>query len=125
MEDFEEWQRLRRTEGDDQVYGFLLINKANGKELDRRHFSSEERKVFDERDAKEWTSWIDNKVVRRLNDEEIKALDYKDVFRAPARMIRVNKAALHGGFQPKSRFLDPHPGSFRSDASRQLGQQYR
>lgn len=118
MEDFEEWQRLRRTEGDDQVYGFLLINKANGKELDRR-------KVFDESDAKEWTSWIDNKVVRRLNDEEIKALDYKDVFRAPARMIRVNKAALHGGFQPKSRFLDPHPLPCRSDAPRQLGQQYR
>ena len=123
VEDLEEWMRLRQQEEDQQAFheAYLLVNKANGKELDPRKFNEEEWKAFEESDAKEWASWIDNKVVRRLTPQEIKDLDPRDVFRAPARLVRVNKAALTGGFQAKSRLVvpghqDPHLGQFRSDA---------
>lgn len=70
---------------------YLLITRPNGKELDLKFFDEKEKKAFDESDSKEWTSWIDNKVVRRLNDEEVRQMDPRDVFRAPARIVRVNK----------------------------------
>lgn len=98
-----------------------MINKANGKELDPRHFSPEERKAFQEADKKEWSSWVKNQVVRRLTPEEAKQVDKKNLFKAPARLIRVNKGTMQGLFQPKSRMVlpghrDPHLGEFRSDA---------
>ena len=123
VEDYEEWLKLRREEEDRQAFheAYLLINRPNGKELNPKFFNEAEKKAFAESDSKEWMSWIDNKVVRRLNDEEIRQLDPKDVFRAPARIVRVNKAALTGGLQAKSRLVvpghqDPHLGAFRSDA---------
>lgn len=50
-----------------------------------------------------------------MSDEEIKTVNPNNGLRAPAGMIRVNKGELDGTFQPKSR-LDPHLGSFHSDA---------
>lgn len=123
VDDFEEWMKIRREEEDSQAFkeAFLLINKQNGKELEPKHFSQEEQKAFQESDKKEWTSWIDNRVVRRLTDQEIKELSPNDVFRAPARLIRVSKGALTGSFQSKPRLVvpghqDPHLGAYRSDA---------
>ena len=101
---------------------YLLLSKPNGKELDPRHFSTEEREAFRKSDAKEWTSWIENKVVRRLSDEEIKNLNPNDVFRAPARLIRVNKGELHGTFQPKSRLVVPGHLDHTWDHSAQMPQ---
>ena len=48
-------------------------------------------------------------------------MDPKNIFKAPARIVRVNKGAMQGLFQPKSRMvipghLDPHLGQYRSDA---------
>ena len=121
--DIDQWQKLSQEEVENQAFSeaFLLISKANGKELDPRHFDEKEKAAFDEADKKEWTSWVRNRVVRRLTPEEVKNLNKNDIFRAPARILRVNKGALHGTFIPKSRIvipghLDPHLGSFRSDA---------
>ena len=123
VEDFEEWMRLRREEEDRQAWqeAFVLVNKQNGKELDPKFFDQAERKAFEEADGKEWKSWVENKVVRRLTEEELRTLDPKEVFKAPTRMIRVNKGMLSNSFVPKSRLVipghrDPHLGSFRSDA---------
>ena len=118
-----EWQRIRAAEEMDQetFEAFLLQNKANGKELDPRYFNEEERKAFQESDKKEWSSWIKNKVVRRLTEEEAAQVSPRNIFRAPARMIRVNKGAMKGILQAKSRMvipghLDPDLGTYRSDA---------
>ena len=66
-------------------------------------------------------SWLKNKVVRRLTDEEASKIDKRLIFRAPARMLRVNKGALEGILRAKSRFiipghLDPQLGNYRSDS---------
>ena len=59
-----------KDEEDDQAYfeAYILMNKMNGKELDPRHFNSE-KMTFDKSDEKEWSSWIKNKVVKRLTEE--------------------------------------------------------
>ena len=123
VSDLEKWNQIRAGEEDDQAYfeAYLLMNKMNGKELDPRHFSTEEKETFDKSDAKEWASWIKNRVVRRLTPEEAALVDKRLVFKAPARMVRTNKGALQGVLQAKSRLvipghLDPHLGEFRSDA---------
>ena len=73
------------------------------------------------RDRKEWMSWIENTVVRRLTPEEVLKVDKRLIFKAPARIVRVNKGALEGILRAKSRMvipghLDPHLGEYRSDA---------
>ena len=127
--DLQTWMALREAEEDDRRFceAFLLKNKANGKELDPRFFNHEERQAFNESDKKEWMSWLKNKVVRRLTDEEASKIDKRLIFRAPARMLRVNnKGALEGILRAKSRFiipchLDPHLGNYRSDSPTTAG----
>ena len=121
--DAEEWNYLARGEIENQAFfeALLLQMKTNGKELDPRFFNQEERKGFEESDRKEWESWVKNQVIRRLSPDEVKEVDKKNIFKARARIVRVNKGAMHGLFQPKSRMvipghLDPHLGQFRSDA---------
>ena len=121
--DIREWNQLADEELERQAYfeAFLLQNKANGKELDPRLFSTEEKEKFAESDLKEWKSWLQNGVIRRLTPEEMKKVDRKNVFPAPVRIVRVNKGAMQGVLIPKSRIvipghLDPHLGTFRSDA---------
>ena len=123
VEDSEEWKNLKEQEVENQAFAeaFLLINKANGKELDPRFFNTQEAEAFREADRKEWESWIKNNVVRRLTPEELKKVDKQHVFTAPARMVRVNKGAMEGILKAKSRMVlpghtDPGLGSFRSDA---------
>ena len=123
VDDLKQWQQVTEEELDKQAYfeAFLLQNKINGKELDPRLFSEDERKKFQESDLKEWKSWLQNGVVKRLTEEETKKIDRKNVFPAPVRIVRVNKGAMQGVLHPKSRIvipghLDPHLGSFRSDA---------
>lgn len=72
-------------------------------------------------DRNEWASWVKNKVVRRLSPEEARQVDKKNIFKAPAHIVRVNKGVMQGLFQPKSRMvipgqLDPHLGQYLSDA---------
>ena len=121
--DAEEWNSLAKGEIENQAFfeALLLQMKTNGKELDPRFFNQEERKGFEESDRKEWESWVKNQVIRRLSPDEVKEVNKKNIFKAPARVVRVNKGAMHGLFQPKSRMvipghLDPHLGQFRSDA---------
>ena len=121
--DLHQWQQLVEEEENQQAFfeAFLLQMKANGKELDPRLFSAEERQGFEVSDKKEWESWVKNRVIKRLTPEEARKVDPKNVFKAPARIVRVNKGALQGLFQPKSRMvipghLDPHLGQYRSDA---------
>eukprot|EP00435_Cladocopium_sp_Y103_P070035 s255_g34.t1 len=123
VKDAEEWKELVDEELDRQAFfeAFILQNKMNGKELDPRFFSPEEKMKFQESDLMEWKSWLQNKVIKRLSPEEIAKVDRRNVFPAPVRIVRVNKGAMQGTFQPKSRIvipghLDPHLGSFRSDA---------
>ena len=77
VEDYEKWEELRAQEEDDRSFfeAFILQNKANGKELDPRYFDETERLAFQEADKKEWFSWIKNRVVRRLSDQEAEAID--------------------------------------------------
>lgn len=123
VSDKKEWEKLKKEEINRQAFyeAFLLQMKSNGKELDPRFFSAEERQGFKESDKKEWQSWIKNQVIKRLSPEEARKVDPKNIFRAPARIVRVNKGAMQGLFQPKSRIvlpghLDPHLGEYRSDA---------
>ena len=123
VSDEKEWKRQKEQEEDNQAFveAFLLVNKANGKELDPRFFNNQEAEAFKEADRKEWESWIKNNVVRRLTAEELKNVDRQHVFTAPARMVRVNKGAIEGILKAKSRMVlpghtDPGLGSFRSDA---------
>ena len=123
VEDMNEWKQLVDEELERQAFfeAFILQNKMNGKELDPRFFDQEEREKFKQSDLKEWKSWLQNKVIKRLSPEEASKVDKKNVFPAPVRIVRVNKGAMQGTFLPKSRIvipghLDPHLGSFRSDA---------
>ena len=124
VSDLLEWKKMVKEEDKQQAFfeAFLLQMKASGKELDPRFFSTEERKAFDVADKKEWESWVKNRVIRRLTPEEARrVVDLKNIFKAPARIVRVNKGAMQGIFQPKSRMvipghLDPHLGQYRSDA---------
>ena len=123
VSDYERWKELRLNEEDDQAFceAYLLLKKSNGKELDPKYFDANEKKQFQEADRKEWMSWIENKVVRRLTPEEILKVDKRLVFKAPARIVRVNEGVLDGVLKAKSRMvipghLDPHLGEYRSDA---------
>ena len=123
VSNLEEWKNLCHSEEDNQAFceAYLLLNKANGKELEPKYFSDEEKKKFEEADRKEWMSWIENRVVRRLSAEEIAKVDKRLIFKAPARIVRVNKGVLDGILKAKSRMvipghLDPHLGDYRSDA---------
>lgn len=101
----------------------VLKLKESGKELDPRWFNDEEKAAFEKSDAKEWESWLENKVVRKVSKEEEKNVPRQHIFKAPLRMVRVNKNG--GGLLlpliAKSRLVvpghrDPHLGQFRTDA---------
>ena len=100
----------------------LLKMKKSGKELDPKFFDSEEKKLYEESDRKEWSQWIQNGVVRRLTPEERKKVSPDTVFRTPMRMVRTNKQQK--GLLPvlaKSRLVlpghtDPGLGMFRTDS---------
>ena len=123
VSNYETWRNLCSIEDENQAFceTYLLLNKANGKELDPRYFNQEEKEKLQEADRKEWMSWIENKVVRRLTPEEVFKVDKRLIFKAPARIVRVNKGALEGILRAKSRMvipghLGPHLGEYRSDA---------
>ena len=101
---------------------FVLKMKANGKELDPRHFSAEERRAFQESDEKEWKAWQHNHVVQELDEQSARAIPRQRIFKVPARVVRTNKA-LAGSkeLSAKSRIvlpghLDPDGGLVRTDA---------
>ena len=100
----------------------LLRLRQNGKELDPKWFNQEEQAAFRESDRKEWQQWIDNKVVRKVTREEEKTVPKHQVFKAPLRMVRVNKAQSAAlPLIAKSRLVvpghrDPGLGQFRTDA---------
>ena len=104
VEDMNEWKQLVDEELERQAFfeAFILQNKMNGKELDPRFFDQEEREKFKQSDLKEWKSWLQNKVIKRLSPEEASKVDKKNVFPAPVRSVRVNKGAMQGTFLPKS-----------------------
>lgn len=107
MDDTEEAGRGSTGFQERLVVGEQTKQKGIGSKFDEAR-----RKAFEENDTKEWTSWIDNKVVRRLPDK-IRNLDPKKVSRAPTPLIRLNKTALAGDFQPKSRLVVPGPKTSR------------
>ena len=49
---------------------FVLESKANGKELEANKFNAQEWELFQQADAKEWSSWLKNQVVNILIPEE-------------------------------------------------------
>ena len=82
VSDKKEWEKLKKEEINRQAFyeAFLLQMKSNGKELDPRFFSAEERQGFKESDKKEWQSWIKNQVIKRLSPEEARKVDPKNIF---------------------------------------------
>ena len=100
----------------------LLKLKQNGKELDPRWFNEQEKKAFDLSDAKEWEQWLNNEVVQKVLPAELKKVPRHQVFKAPLRMVRTNKAAAATlPLVAKSRLVarghrDPDLGGFRTDA---------
>ena len=105
-----------------QCEAFVLKAKANGKELDPRHFSPEEKEAFDLSDEKEWQAWVKNEVVQELSASEAKKIPRERIFAIPARLVRINKAQPgQAGLMAKSRIvlpghLDPDMGNVRTDA---------
>lgn len=119
----EQWQELRRHEEKRAVYHQVLALqlKSSGKELDPRWFNEQEAQKFAESDLKEWEAWIRNGVIERLTEDEARKVPKSSVFRAPLRMVRVNKSKNPKELQPKSRLvvpghLDPGLGEYRSDS---------
>ena len=119
----EEWQELRRHEEKRAVYHQVLALqlRSSGKELDPRWFNEQEAQKFAESDLKEWEAWIRNGVIERLTEDEARKVPKSSVFRAPLRMVRVNKSKNPKELQPKSRLvvpghLDPGLGEYRSDS---------
>ncbi|CAE7228738.1 RE1, partial [Symbiodinium sp. CCMP2456] len=101
---------------------FLLKMKANGKELDPKHFDEAEGKAFRESDLKELAAWMENDVVRRLHPQEAAKVPRARVFRVPARVVRVNKSKPGDpNLNAKSRIVipghvDPDLGALRTDS---------
>ena len=105
-----------------QCEAFVLKAKANGKELDPRHFSPEEKEAFDLSDEKEWQAWVKNEVVQELSASEARKIPRERIFAIPARLVRINKAQPgQAGLMAKSRIvlpghLDPDMVNVRTDA---------
>ena len=103
---------------------FVLKMKANGKELDSRHFDCREQEAFREADRKEWESWIKNEVIEIVPPERSRQIPRKKMFRIPLRWVRVNKNKdidKAAEILAKSRLVlpghaDPGLGDFRTDA---------
>ena len=100
----------------------ILKLKQNGKELDPRWFNEQEKKAFDLSDAKEWEQWLNNEVVQKVLPAELTKVPRHQIFKAPLRMVRTNKAAAATlPLVAKSRLVvpghrDPDLGGFRTDA---------
>ena len=62
----------------------LLKLKQNGKELDPRWFSEQEKKAFDLSDAKEWEQWLNNEVAQKVLPEELREVPRHQIFKAPS-----------------------------------------
>eukprot|EP00435_Cladocopium_sp_Y103_P057834 s201_g20.t1 len=100
----------------------LLKMKQGGKELDPSFFDQKEKAAFDAADVKEWSEWIKNGVIERVSPSEAARIPKASIFRAPLRMLRVNKQANQLlPLVAKSRLivpghLDPQLGEFRTDS---------
>ena len=99
----------------------ILKLKSSGKELDPRLFDKDEAAAFAESDKNEWGSWIQNKVIERINPDVARQVDRSLVFRAPLRMVRTNKSKEAMKLIAKSRLvvpghLDPQLGDYRTDS---------
>ena len=119
----ERWKELKKQEEKRDIYHQVLVLqlKSSGKELDPRWFNEEEAQKFAESDLKEWEAWIKNGVIQRLTEKEAKEIPRSAIFKAPLRMVRVNKSKDQKELQPKSRLvvpghLDPGLGEYRSDS---------
>ena len=120
----QEFQALWTEEVKDLLVAdaLLLRLKENKKELDPKFFDEEEQKAFDEADKKEWKQWLNNKVVKFLTPEQAAKVPKSKIFRAPMRMVRVNKSAEKlAPLVAKSRLiipghLDPEIGTYRTDS---------
>ena len=94
---------------------FLLKMKANGKELDPRHFSPDEKVQDDKSDEAEWLSWIRNKVVQLVPPERAKKVPRNRIFHIPLRWVRVNKNKEIYAAVVVPGHADPGLGEYRSD----------
>ena len=89
---------------------------------DPKYFDAEEWKAFEKSDQKEWSQWLQNKVVKFLTPEEARRVPREKVFFAPMRVVRTNKAREKlAPLVAKSRLiipghLDPEIGSYRTDS---------
>ncbi|CAL1135188.1 unnamed protein product [Cladocopium goreaui] len=122
-EDSALWQAFVRREEEMKVAAeaLLLKMKASGKELDPRFFDEAEKAAFRESDKKEWESWVKNSVLQRLTAKEAAQVPKNQIFKAPLRMVRVNKGKDDTDLKPKSRLvipghLDPELGGYRTDS---------
>ena len=122
--DAQEFQELWNEEVKDLLVSDALVLrlKENKKELDPKLFDAQEWKEFKKADQKEWVQWLSNKVVRFLSAEEARKVPRNKVFRAPMRIVRVNRAADRmSPLVAKSRLiipghLDPEIGTYRTDS---------
>ena len=121
--DGEVWRSFVRREKDleNGAEALLLKLKASGKELDPRHFDEVEKEAYRKSDIKEWQSWVDNQVLERLSPQEAAKVPKDQIFKAPLRMLRVNKGKSAEDLQAKSRLiipghLDPELGGYRTDS---------
>ena len=121
--DPELWKSFVRREKELEIASEALVLrlKASGKELNPRYFDEAESQAFRKSDQKEWDSWVKNQVLQRLTPAEAARVPSSMVFKAPLRMVRVNKGKDEGDLQPKSPLvipghLDPELGGYRTDS---------
>lgn len=121
--DIQVWEDFVKREKELAIASEALVLrlKASGKELDPKYFDEAETEAFKISDTSEWASWVQNDVLQRLSPEEAAAVPRRLVFRAPLRMVRVNKGKGDDDLRPKSRLvipghLDPELGGYRTDS---------
>ena len=98
-----------------------LEMKNNMKELNPKTFGTKEKQAFDEADAAEWKQWLISGAVVLVPASQESGIRKDQIFSAPMRFVRTNKAKESGHLQAKSRLIipghrDPQFGLYRTDA---------
>ena len=101
--------------------------QRKGRELDPRYFNEQERKEFQQADAKEWKSFLDTGAAEIILPNEARNIPQSRIFARPMRYVRTNKSEKEDELIAKSRMVTPgdvdpdgdipvEAGGFRTDA---------
>ena len=75
--------------------------------LATKTFGTKEKQAFDEADAAEWKQWLISGAVVLVPASQESGIPKDQIFSAPTRFVRTNKAKESGQLQAKSRLIIP------------------